>query len=184
MADAIDDGGVNPVLDNLVQVSFAVIAELSRTAAEHDLSLTQLRVLAILRDRTPTMTALAEHLGLERSTVSGLIDRAARRGLVRRDAEPGDARAVRVGLSADGHRLAGELTAEIAVLVERHAARALGRRAAAARRVARSDPRIGACRAGQPMINGRSGRNGLDEGPLYPVGGPACHGQWADRPMS
>ena len=65
------------------------------------------------------MTALAEHLGLERSTVSGLIDRAARRGLVRRDAEPGDARAVRVGLSADGHRLAGELTAEIAVLIAR-----------------------------------------------------------------
>ena len=44
-----DDDGVNPVLDNLVQVSFAVIAVVSRTAAEHDLSLTQLRVLAILR---------------------------------------------------------------------------------------------------------------------------------------
>ena len=32
-------------MDNLVQVSFTVIALLSRAAAEHDLSLTQLRAL-------------------------------------------------------------------------------------------------------------------------------------------
>ena len=63
-------------MDGLVQVSFTVIALLSRVAAEHDLSLTQLRVLAILRDREPTMAELATHLGLERSSVSGLIDRA------------------------------------------------------------------------------------------------------------
>src|ERR1700683_1415341 len=74
------------VVDSLVLASFTVIALLSRVAAEHDLSLTQLRVLAILRDREPTMAELADYLGLERSSVSGLIDRAVKRRLVRRGA--------------------------------------------------------------------------------------------------
>lgn len=74
---------------------------------EHDLSLTQLRVLAILRDREPMMVERAAHLGLERSAVSGPVDRAVRRGLVRRDASEKDGRAVRVALTPDGRRLAG-----------------------------------------------------------------------------
>jgi DNA-binding MarR family transcriptional regulator len=94
------------VVDSLVLASFTVIALLSRVAAEHDLSLTQLRVLAILRDREPTMAELAGYLGLERSSVSGLIDRAVKRGLVRRDASEDDGRAVRVNLTPDGQRLA------------------------------------------------------------------------------
>ncbi len=105
------------VMDSLVQASFTVIALLSRAAAEHDLSLTQLRVLAILRDRQPTMAELATHLGLERSSVSGLIDRAVRRGLVRRDASNEDGRAVLVSLTPDGQRLASLLTEEISDLI-------------------------------------------------------------------
>ena len=102
------------LMDNLVQTSFTVIALLSRVAAEHDLSLTQLRMLAILRDRTPTMADLADFLGLERSSVSGLIDRAVRRGLVQRTASRSDGRAVQVSLTPDGHRLAGQVTGEVA----------------------------------------------------------------------
>ena len=56
--------------------SFEVIAVLSRAAARHDLSLTQLRMLGVLRDREPRMAELADFLGLDRSTVSGLVDRA------------------------------------------------------------------------------------------------------------
>jgi DNA-binding MarR family transcriptional regulator len=78
--------------DNLVQLSYAVMAVLSRVAAEQDLSLTQLRVLGILRDRKPTMAALADYLGLERSTVSGLIDRAVQRELVQKTTDPADGR--------------------------------------------------------------------------------------------
>lgn len=105
------------VLDTLVQVSFMVIALLSQVAAGHDLSLTQLRVLAILRDREPKMAELATHLGLERSSVSGLIDRAVRRGLVQRDISSDDGRAVRVSLTPDGQRLASLLTEEIGGLI-------------------------------------------------------------------
>ena len=105
------------VLDSLVQASFTVIALLSQVAAEHDLSLTQLRVLAILRDREPKMAELASHLGLERSSVSGLIDRAVRRGLVRRDTSSDDGRAVRVSLTPDGQRLASLLAEQIGGLI-------------------------------------------------------------------
>jgi DNA-binding MarR family transcriptional regulator len=105
------------VLDSLVQTSFTVMARLSQIAAEHDLSLTQLRVLAILRDREPKMAELATHLGLERSSVSGLIDRAVRRGLVRRDPSSDDGRAVQVGLTPEGHRLAQQLTEEVFALI-------------------------------------------------------------------
>jgi DNA-binding MarR family transcriptional regulator len=109
---------MSELMDGLVQVSFTVIARLSQVAAAHDLSLTQLRVLAILRDREPRISELAAYLGLERSSVSGLIDRSVARGLARRDASEDDGRAVRVSLTPAGQRLAVELTAEFAGLLE------------------------------------------------------------------
>jgi DNA-binding MarR family transcriptional regulator len=112
-----DRGASFHLMDSLVQASFTVIARLSQAAAAHDLSLTQLRVLAILRDREPKMAELATHLGLDRSSVSGLIDRAVKRGHVRRDASSDDGRAVRVSLTSDGQRLANQLTDEIAGLI-------------------------------------------------------------------
>jgi DNA-binding MarR family transcriptional regulator len=96
---------VEDLRDSLVQASFTVIAMLSRVAAEQDLSLTQLRMLGILRDREPAMAELATYLGLERSTVSGLIDRAVQRGLVQRTSDAADGRSVRVSLTAAARRL-------------------------------------------------------------------------------
>lgn len=101
----------DPLLrDALVQVSFTVMAALSRVAAAHDLSLTQLRLLAILRDREPRMADLADHLGLDRSTITGLIDRAEKRDLVRRLPAAPDKRSTRVTLTPAGHALAATLT--------------------------------------------------------------------------
>jgi MarR family transcriptional regulator, lower aerobic nicotinate degradation pathway regulator len=97
----------------LAQTSFTLMAVLTEVAAEHDLSLTQLRVLGILRDREPTMAELANFTGLERSTISGLIDRAAQRGLVSRIADPHDGRSVRVTLTESARRLVPEITAAV-----------------------------------------------------------------------
>jgi DNA-binding MarR family transcriptional regulator len=102
------------LLDALVQVSFEVTAILSQVAGEHDLSLTQLRLLAILRDRSPRMSELADHLGLDRSTISGLVDRAARRGLVERVADSVDRRSARVALTEAGRELTERGGAEVA----------------------------------------------------------------------
>jgi MarR family transcriptional regulator, lower aerobic nicotinate degradation pathway regulator len=99
--------------DALVQISFALMAALTEVAAEHDLSLTQLRMLGILRDREPTMADLAAFTGLERSTISGLIDRAVQRGLVVRTADPRDGRSVRVSLTTQARDLVPEVTAAI-----------------------------------------------------------------------
>lgn len=96
-----------------MQTSFTLMAILTEVAAEHDLSLTQLRVLGILRDREPTMADLATFTGLERSTISGLVDRAVQRGLVRRTADPEDGRAVRVALTESARRLVPEVTAAV-----------------------------------------------------------------------
>jgi DNA-binding MarR family transcriptional regulator len=108
------NAGDPEAVDRLVQTSFTVMAVLTQAAAAHDLSLTQLRVLAILRDREPKIAELAAHLGLDRSSVSGLIDRAAKRDLVRRTASADDARAVHVSLTPAGRRLTTTLTTEIA----------------------------------------------------------------------
>jgi DNA-binding MarR family transcriptional regulator len=106
--------GPDDLIDALVRTSFATMAVLNRIAAEHDLSLTQLRVLAILRDRRVKMSELADYLGLDKSTISGLVDRAEKRGLLRRAANPLDGRGVDVLLTADGMELAGRGAAQVA----------------------------------------------------------------------
>lgn len=90
------------LIEALGAVAFAVMAALTRVAAEHELSLTQLRMIGILRGRQMTITELAQALGLDRSSVSGLVDRTETRGLVQRRPNPDDARSVHVTLSQDG----------------------------------------------------------------------------------
>jgi DNA-binding MarR family transcriptional regulator len=102
------------LIDALVTTSFATMAALNRIAAEHDLSLTQIRVLAILRDRRVKMSELARYLGLDKSTITGLVDRAEKRGLLQRAPNPVDGRAVDVLLSAAGMELAERGATQIA----------------------------------------------------------------------
>ena len=102
------------LLDALARTSFAIMAVLNRIGAEHDLSLTQLRVLAILRDRKVKVSELADYLGLDKSTISGLVDRAVKRGLLQRSPNALDGRAVDVHLTAQGAELAERGAAEIA----------------------------------------------------------------------
>ncbi|MEZ0054144.1 DNA-binding MarR family transcriptional regulator [Mycobacterium sp. MAA66] len=113
-----DAAGRNELRDALVQMSFTLMSVLTEVASSHELSLTQLRVLGILRDREPTMAELAVYLGLERSTISGLIDRAAQRGLVVKTADSVDGRSVRVSLSRRARDVEREITGEIAVRME------------------------------------------------------------------
>ena len=102
------------LLDALVRTSFATMAVLNRISAQHDLSLTQLRVLGILRDRRVKVSELADYLGLDKSTVSGLVERAVRRGLLQRSRNTLDGRAVDVSLTAQGVELAERGATEIA----------------------------------------------------------------------
>lgn len=102
------DPPAQPLIDALVQASFLTMGVLNRVAAARDLSLTQLRVLAILQDRTVTVGELAGYLGLDKSTVSGLVARGEARGLLQRKPNPQDHRGVLVSLTAVGHRVIAE----------------------------------------------------------------------------
>jgi MarR family transcriptional regulator, lower aerobic nicotinate degradation pathway regulator len=113
---------LSPV-DGLAQLSFLIQGLLERRAAEHDLSLIQTRLLGILRDRTPTMNELARFLGLDKSSVTGLVDRAERRGLVARVPSATDRRAVLVSLTDEGRsfvsQAAAAFEADISALLSR-----------------------------------------------------------------
>lgn len=109
------------LVDALAQLTFAVQGALGRIAGAHELSIVQARLLGILRDRHPTVKELAGFLGLDKSSVTGLVDRAEDRGLVERTPSATDGRSVRVGITVAGRRLVDQATAafeeEIADLV-------------------------------------------------------------------
>jgi MarR family transcriptional regulator, lower aerobic nicotinate degradation pathway regulator len=110
------------LVDALAQLTFAVQGAIGRVAAAHDLSIVQARLLGILRDRQPTIKELAAFLQLDKTSVTGLVDRAQERGLVRRARSPVDGRSVNVAITAAGQELVDQATtaieSEIAVLVE------------------------------------------------------------------
>jgi DNA-binding MarR family transcriptional regulator len=111
---------LSPV-DGLAQLSFVIQGMLGRQAAGHDLSLAQVRLLGVLRDRTPTMHELARLLELDKSSTTGLVDRAERRGLVARIPSATDRRSVRVSLTDDGRalvsRAAGRFEADVSAML-------------------------------------------------------------------
>jgi MarR family transcriptional regulator, lower aerobic nicotinate degradation pathway regulator len=101
------------IVDALVQLSFAVQGALAEIADEHDLSIVQTRLLGVLRDRSPGMNELARYLGLDKSSVTGLVDRAEKRGLVRRRPSSEDGRGIEVNVTAAGRKLALRVAIEV-----------------------------------------------------------------------
>ena len=97
------------IVDALAQLSFLVQARLARHAAVHEGSLVQTRLLGILRDRRPTMQELARLLDSDKSSVTGLVDRTEKRGLVQRTPSPEDHRVIRVSLTPSGRRVVNEV---------------------------------------------------------------------------
>jgi DNA-binding MarR family transcriptional regulator len=103
--------GVEPRrLDQLVRVAEAygealgIIDRLRIQGwSEDGLTIPQMRLLWTLRDEDgQPVGALAEHLGVNPSTITGHVDRLVRQGLVRREEDPGDRRIVRNYLTDEG----------------------------------------------------------------------------------
>lgn len=105
------------IVDGLAQLSFVVQHELGQIAAAHGLSLIQLRLLGVLRDRTPGMRELARHLGLDKSSMTGLVDRAERRDLVRRSPAAHDGRVIQVSITEAGKELIREVEPQAAARI-------------------------------------------------------------------
>jgi DNA-binding MarR family transcriptional regulator len=109
------------VATGLIQLSRLVQDIHARLSQRHDLAPVQAKLLCVLADGPRGMTELAHCFGVEKAALTGLVDRAERRGLVTRSPVPGDRRALRVTLTDTGRRAAAafhlEATAELSHLV-------------------------------------------------------------------
>ena len=99
--------------DRLVQLSRLVQGAFARIADHHDLTPVQGRLLCVLAQGPRGMTELARCCGVEKAALTGLVDRAERRGLAERAPVPGDRRALRVTLTEAGRQAAAAFHAEV-----------------------------------------------------------------------
>jgi DNA-binding MarR family transcriptional regulator len=108
------------IVDGLVQLSFSIQTIFAGVTARYDTSIVQTQLLGVLRDRELSMAQIARVLNLDKSSATGLVDRAEKRGYVLRKIAPLDGRSILVTLSPDGrrlvNRLAGEISREISVV--------------------------------------------------------------------
>jgi DNA-binding MarR family transcriptional regulator len=99
------------VVAALVRSSFLVNAVYAESARKYGLTVQQGQLLCVLMAQPYGMGELGATLGLEKSSLTGLVDRAVRRGLVRREPVPDDRRAVQVVLTGEGRELAEDFYA-------------------------------------------------------------------------
>jgi DNA-binding MarR family transcriptional regulator len=102
----------------LVRSTFLVNAVYTESAREHGLTQQQGQLLCVLMAQPYGMGELSTVLALAKSSISGLVDRTERNGLVRREPDPHDTRAVRVALTPRGSRLATAFYAETCARIE------------------------------------------------------------------
>ena len=96
----------------LVRSTFLVDAVYAASAREHGLTSQQGQLLCVLMAQAYGMSELGTTLHLAKSSLTGLVDRSERNGLVRRQSDPRDTRAVRVSLTPEGRELAERFYAE------------------------------------------------------------------------
>jgi DNA-binding MarR family transcriptional regulator len=94
------------VAAGLVRLTFLVQSVYSEVCDTHALTPPQAQLLCVLSESASGMAELGRILHLEKSSLTGLVDRAERKGLVRRAASTSDGRAVTVQLTKRGTTLA------------------------------------------------------------------------------
>lgn len=94
-----------PIPAALVRLSFLVQSLYAEVCAGYGLTVAQAQLMCVLKDQPRGMSELTELLRLEKSSVTGLVDRVERRGYLRRGMAPDDRRAVTVALTAEGRRI-------------------------------------------------------------------------------
>jgi DNA-binding MarR family transcriptional regulator len=112
------EGAQMGVVTALVRASFLVDAVYAESGRAFGLTPQQGQLICVLMPQPIGMSELGAMLGLAKSSLTGLVDRTAQRGLVRREPDPEDARAVRVALTAEGEVRAEEFYAETCRRVE------------------------------------------------------------------
>lgn len=93
----------------LVELSATIERIFVEEGRVHGLTPQQTHVLCVLDDHALGMSEIGRVLGLEKSSVTGMVDRLERRGLVSRRQNPGDRRSSLIDLTTDGARLGIEV---------------------------------------------------------------------------
>jgi DNA-binding MarR family transcriptional regulator len=106
------------IVGALVRSTFLLNAVYAQAAREYGLTSQQGQLLCVLMVQSHGMRELGEMLHLAKSSLTGLVDRSERNGLVRRESVPEDSRAVRVALTAHGSRLAEQFYTETCRRIE------------------------------------------------------------------
>ena len=88
MVEAVTAGGEHPVADGLIRLSVLTQSAFAQAAGRHGLPGAQARLLCVLAGGSRGMSELAGLLGIEKAALTGLADRAERRGLIARTAVP------------------------------------------------------------------------------------------------
>jgi DNA-binding MarR family transcriptional regulator len=104
-SDAQRDGEPR-LADGLVQFAHLIDHLFADASRANGLTPQQAQLLCELIPRPLGMTELTGLLNVERSTMTGLVDRVERRALVKRAPDPSDRRAIQIALTAKGRRLA------------------------------------------------------------------------------
>jgi DNA-binding MarR family transcriptional regulator len=97
----------------LVQLTGLVQGIYTDASERYDLTPVQAKLLCVLLDGPKGMAELAHCFGVEKAALTGLVDRAEKRGLAERIPVPGDRRAVRVTVTDQGRRAAKAFHAEV-----------------------------------------------------------------------
>ncbi|WP_433472441.1 MarR family winged helix-turn-helix transcriptional regulator [Spirillospora sp. CA-142024] len=101
------------VATGLVQLTGLVQAIYTRVSERHDLTPVQAKLLCVLLGGPRGMADLARCFGVEKAALTGLMDRAERRGLAQRTPVPGDRRALQATLTEEGRAAATAFHAEV-----------------------------------------------------------------------
>ncbi|WP_063065688.1 MarR family winged helix-turn-helix transcriptional regulator [Nocardia violaceofusca] len=101
-------------LMELLSVSLGVYySEFTVAAASENLTASQGKTLTVLRRGPAAMRTLAETLACDASNVTGIIDRLAKRGLVRREASATDRRVTNLVITPEGERAVDAIRAKM-----------------------------------------------------------------------
>ncbi|MGK4006572.1 MarR family transcriptional regulator [Sorangium sp. So ce1036] len=106
-----------PEIDAIVEMIIYLYTESRRLtkgmASEFGLTGPQLTILKLLESfQDLSLSTLSERIRAQNSTVTGIVDRMEREGLVRRERSKTDRRVVHIRLSEKGARLAREIQVE------------------------------------------------------------------------
>lgn len=97
----------------LIGLSVLIQRRYTQICADHDLTPAQAQLLCMVKDQPLGMSHLAKIMGLAKNGLSGLVDRAEKRGLVQRETPGHDRRAITLSVTALGRETVDALFADL-----------------------------------------------------------------------